>query len=80
MTNQIGIRNSNIIVPYTAATKQTKWINVSGANYVVLTGTGITTATCSYGSIMAYADSNSTWHLRFNLRVQRLTGTGARTS
>ena len=61
MTNQIGIRNSNIIVPYTAATKRTKQVDltISVTNFVNTRSVGV-----------AYADSNGVWRLSFNASLK----------
>jgi hypothetical protein len=57
MSNIIGIRNNNTIVPYAGATKRTK-------EYVLtVTGTGWTTVAATG---FAYADSAGKWRLVFN--------------
>ena len=60
-TNQLGIRNSNIIVPYTAATKRTKQVDltISATNFVNTRSVGV-----------AYADSNGVWRLSFNASLK----------
>jgi len=78
-TNQLGIRNSNIIVPYTAATKRTKWISVTDAGHIVLSGANISNSAINRAAVMAYADSLGNWHLRFNIRLT-CTSAGVRTS
>ncbi len=79
-SNQLGIRNSNVFVPYTASTKATKWISVTDPTHITLTGTGITTSTITRAVIKAYADSLGNWHLRFNISLTKASGTGVRTS
>ena len=58
-TNQLGIRNSNIIVPYTAATKRTKEValSLSGTNY----------SSTSFASGVAFADSAGVWRISLNI-------------
>jgi len=68
-TSQIGIRNSNIIVPYTATTKRTKELTV--ASFASATSKG--TIASSPARIICYADSVGRWRLRFNLNID-LTG------
>jgi len=63
-TNQLGIRNSNIIVPYTAATKRTKQMDFSAAGLITGTSSWSTTKAVA----LAYADSNGVWRLIFNVR------------
>ena len=58
-TNQIGIRNSNIIVPYTAATKRSKQVDI--------TFTGSNLATILMAKAIFYADSAGAWRMRFNI-------------
>ncbi len=59
-TNQIGIKNSNIIVPYTANTKQSKILDIS--SYV--TGTGWTSA----NSVAKFhADSSGNWWIDLSI-------------
>lgn len=80
MSNIIGVRNNSTIVPYQSATKSTKWITVTAATDIILTGTGITTSSIATGAkIMAYADSNGAWFLKGAMRLNRATGSGART-
>lgn len=57
-TNLLGVPNSNVIVPYTAATKRTKQysLTVSGTNWTTTRAVGI-----------AYADSLGSWRLRLNI-------------
>jgi len=57
-TNIIGIRNNNTIVPYSAATKRTKQVDLT------VTGTNWTT---SKALGVAYADSSGNWRLTFNI-------------
>ena len=80
ITNQLGIRNSNTIIPLTATTKETKWLSVTDPTHITLTGTGITTSAITRAVVKAYADSLGNWHLRFNMHVVRATGSGARTT
>jgi len=58
-TSQIGIRNSNIIVPYTAATKRSKQVDI--------TFTGSNLATILMAKAIFYADSAGAWRMRFNI-------------
>jgi len=58
-TNQLGIRNSNIIVPYTAATKRSKQVDI--------TFTGSNLATILMAKAIFYADSAGAWRMRFNI-------------
>jgi len=60
-TNQLGIRNSNIIVPYTAATKRTKEValSLSGTNY----------SSTSFASGVAFADSAGVWRISLNINA-----------
>ena len=76
-TNTLGIRNGNQIIPYGAATKQTKVITTTDTSMLVLAGAGITQTTCS-GYFMAYADSAGKWRLRFNIRASGTTSGTAR--
>ena len=76
-TNTLGIRNGNQIIPYGAATKQTKVITTTDTSMLVLAGTGITQTACS-GYFMAYADSAGKWRLRFNVRASGTTSGAAR--
>jgi hypothetical protein len=78
-TNQIGIRNSNVIVPYTATTKRTKVISITNVAHLVVTGTNITANTILGAYVQAYADSNGLWRLRFNVHCP-VTSTGVRTN
>ena len=59
-TNQLGIRNSNIIVPYTAATKRTKQLDLSvscaHAGWTLARAVGV-----------FYADSAGKWRLTFSI-------------
>jgi hypothetical protein len=68
-TNQLGIRNSNIIVPYTAATKQTKWLDISSAVSTSNTWTAHKSALARFT-----ADSNGIWWME--ARISADTGTG----
>jgi len=79
-TANIGVRNSNTILPYAAATKETKWIRVTDASHITITGTGFTSSTIRGAYIKASADSNNVWSLEFNVDVTKAAGTGARTS
>ena len=59
-TNQLGIRNSNIIVPYTASTKRTKQLDLSvscaHAGWTLARAVGV-----------FYADSAGKWRLTFSI-------------
>ena len=59
-TNQLGIRNSNIIVPYTATTKRTKQLDLSvscaHAGWTLARAVGV-----------FYADSAGKWRLTFSI-------------
>ena len=59
-TANIGIRSGNVIVPFTAATKQTKWFSI----YSAITSYG----TISSGSVWArfQADSSGRWSIELN--------------
>jgi hypothetical protein len=63
-TNIIGIRNNNTIVPYSAATKRTKQVNLSLA-----AGAGFTLDSTSRAVAIFYADSSGNWRMRFNIEV-----------
>jgi hypothetical protein len=58
-TNLLGIKNSNLIIPYTAAQRRTKKVDFTFSN----TPAGWTLA---YGYGIAYADSSGNWRLVFN--------------
>lgn len=65
-SNKLGIMGNNVIVPYTAATRQSKWLNFdqsSGAYSV--SGTNWSTVKAYF---MFYADSSGLWRARFNIR------------
>jgi len=66
-TNQLGIRNSNIIVPYTAATKRTKVIDLGAGD--ITSGTGTSNITGIVGDIVCYADSSNKWKAVINARL-----------
>jgi hypothetical protein len=71
-SNIIGIRNNNVLVPYSAATKRTKELDIS----VYCTGNpafSAVTAKC-----MFYADSSNNWRMIFNIRGA--VASGSRTS
>lgn len=59
-TNIIGVRNNNVIVPYSAATKRTKEIDIT-----------VTSAQAGWSTVRAraifYADSSGNWRMRFNI-------------
>jgi hypothetical protein len=76
----IGARSGSTIAAISSYTKRTKEITVSAAGDIVLSGTGITTSSISGASIRAEADSAGIWRLIFSGRVNRASGTGARTS
>ena len=78
-TNTLGIRNGNQIIPYGAATKQTKVISITNVAHLVVTGTNLTANTILGAYVQAYADSTGQWRLRFNIHCP-VTSTGARTS
>lgn len=79
MSNIIGIRNNNTIVPYTAATKRTKQLDIKAdVTYNVGGETTGWTFTAVYA--IFYADSLGNWRMRFNLRLLRDTGSVAVTS
>lgn len=67
-TNQIGIRNSNIIVPYTAATKRTKVVTLTVKLNTTYNGsTEVTSPVYVTKTGYAYADSSGNWRLAFNV-------------
>lgn len=79
MSNIIGIRNNNTIVPYIAATKRTKQLDIKAdVTYNVGGETTGWTFTAVYA--IFYADSLGNWRMRFNLRLLRDTGSVAVTS
>ena len=77
-TNQLGIRNSNIIVPYTSSVKRTKHLDISSS---VSVSVGI--ATTKTATAVFYADSNNNWRMHctgnivFNTDTD-LSGNGAK--
>lgn len=60
ITNQLGIRNSNTIIPLTSSTKRTKEIALT-----------FSSAPTGWATVRAvgifYADSNGVWRLKFNI-------------
>jgi hypothetical protein len=62
MSNIIGLRSGNVIVPYTSVTKRTKQVsltitsNVGGNDWTTAAAVGL-----------AYADSSGSWRLVFNI-------------
>lgn len=60
-TNKIGVRTSNVFLPYTAATKRTKQYAIT----VTSAQSGWAAGPCS---AVAYADSTGKWRLTFNLQ------------
>jgi hypothetical protein len=72
-TNQIGIRNSNVIVPYTASTKRSKWLDVGSYISIPLatTPSGRTISSVVFARIQFSSDSSGNWvmsgHIRFTL-------------
>lgn len=57
-SNQIGIRNNNAIVPYVAATKRTKEIDIS-----TFIGSSVGSFSLRQVKAVFYADSNGSWRM-----------------
>jgi hypothetical protein len=77
MSDIIGVRNNNTIVPYTAATKRTKEMTWTSSD-VVVSGTSFSAWTISIAKGFAYADSTGKWRLFFSVRGIGTSG-GVRT-
>ena len=76
-TNTLGIRNGNQIVAYGATTKRTKQVLVTDASHIVISGTNISNSGITRAALIAYADSNNVWRLKYNIHLT-LTSGGAR--
>ncbi len=68
MSNIIGVRNNNTIVPYQAATKRTKELDFS--SYVTSSGW-----TCGFARFRFEADSTGIWRVTFNFEMTKTSGT-----
>jgi len=71
MTIKLGVPTSNVFVPYTAATKQTKWIDIT-----ITDGTRAVVASVKFAKAVFYADSNGQWFMdaSFSLTANLTTG------
>jgi hypothetical protein len=74
MSNIIGIRNNNTILPYSGATKRTKHLDLSSYIALASGADSISNVVCTG---YAYADSLGNWRLSFNcgLTIAGATGT-----
>jgi hypothetical protein len=78
MSDIIGVRNNNTIVPYTAATKRTKQLDIkANITYDIASATTGWTFTAAYA--IFYADSSGNWRMRFNVRLLKDSGTATTT-
>ena len=71
-TNQLGIRNSNIIVPYQAATKQTKQLSLvktTDITAAVVAGTALDSSYTVNTSVKFYADSAGVWKMNLQGKI-----------
>jgi hypothetical protein len=75
MSDIIGVRNNNTIVPYTAATKRTKQISLTTGD--IAAGTNFSSPANIVGNIICYADSSGNWKARVNVRLEGVVANNA---
>ena len=69
MTNKvIGVHSGNQIIPYGAATKQTKEVALTIGTVTTSAG-NVSSPAVSRAVAVFYADSNGVWRMRFNVRI-----------
>jgi hypothetical protein len=76
-SNIIGIRNNNVLVPYSAATKRTKELSLVKTTDLTAATSGASLGTylITRGVAVFYADSNNVWRMCFNIRMSCDSGT-----
>lgn len=70
-SNKLGIYNNNVFIPYTATTKQSKWIDIT-----ITDGTRAVVASIKLAKAVFYADSTGKWFMDacFSLTANLTTG------